>query len=415
MDTYQNAIELLLPVNLDGLDGLSTHAKGAMFSGKTQMIHPNGDKSAPLISIADLAIVFDIEYDKLRKRLKYKGARDSNVPTGWMRDANGDLTPYDGKTKARVLYQLTEIPQITQALFPEWKRPEDVPGTVITICNYKGGVTKSTTTLSYAQCLSLRGYRVLVIDLDPQGTSTKWLTTRNITRQDCCVDIFARREGSLRHFILPSYWPGIDFIPAHQHLQSVESHFHNLLKNDGPEAVQYFPSEVVKLRNEYDVILIDTPPSLNNLTLSAMFSSDGLVMPLVPSNPDIESASDFWKLYIDTCRAMQIPPNVELFKFIRILISRADFSTTSTANMINWINNSYPDRVFEVRIPKSAAVSRAADSFGTVFDDPPSQVAMHRSAKTGRDQMRSTFSKATEELTKLIWACWTVEQYRAGI
>ena len=403
--------ELLNPdsVSLNGLTDISNNSKAALLDGRRQMLHPNANKQAPLISLVDIAQVFGTEYDKYRKRYKYHSRGAKNQPTGWIRDSNGDLIPYDGKTKARVFYRPEEVPQIVRAVNPECMRPEGVDGVVITICNFKGGVTKSTTTLTYAQVLALRGLKSCVIDLDPQGTTTKWLTTQYIQPSDCCIDIFSKQSGSLRDYILHSYWPNIDFIPSHQVLQQVESHFHNLLKSDGPQSVQYFPAEVLKLRQEYDVILIDTPPSLNNLTLSAMFSADGLVMPLVPSNPDIESASEFWKLYIDTCKVMGVDPDAELFKFVRILITKAESTTTSSQNMIDWIKNSYPGRVFRTHIPKSAAVSRAADSFGTVFDETKE---LSRGAKVSREQMREVYSASTLELADLIYGIWNREVKR---
>ncbi|KGG83626.1 ParA family protein [Comamonas thiooxydans] len=397
--------ELVNPdaVTLGGFTEISEHSKAALINGRQQMLHPNEHKQAPLVSMMEIAQVFDIDYDKLRKRYKYKSRSDENQLSGWIRDSSGNLVSYDGKTKGRVYYQINEITRIVKAVFPECLRPDGIEGVVVTICNFKGGVTKSTSTMTYAQVLTLRGLRVCVIDLDPQGTTTKWLTTHYITAKESCHEIFAHQTGSLRDFVQPTYWPNIDFIPSHGVLQNVESHFHNLLKTNGPEAVQYFPSEVLKLRDDYDVILIDTPPSLNNLTLSAMFSSDGLVMPLVPSNPDIESASEFWKLYIDTCKVMGVQPSDQLFEFVRILISKSENTTTSNQNMVQWIKMSYPGRVMPTEIPKSAAVARAADAFGTVFDEPKE---LARGAKLSREQMKGIYSKATADLSQLIYGIW---------
>ena len=394
---------------LEGLEDISNHAKAALIKGKQQMLQPDAEKSAPKISLSELAAVYETDYDKFRKRFAYQASLGKELPIGFVKNSDGDLVEYDGKTKTKVLYPLTDISKIVKALYPQWTRPDGVDGVVVTICNYKGGVTKSTTTVSYAQVLTLRGLKVLVIDFDPLGTSTKWLATKPITREECCVNLFAEQEGSLRDYILPSYWPGIDLVPAHQLLQNVESHFHNLLHSSGPSSVQYVPKEIVKLKADYDVILIDTPPSLNNLTLSALFSSDGIVMPLVPSNPDIESASDFWRLYIDTCRVMGIQASHELFQFVRILISKADMSSKSTQNMIDWINNSYPNKVMRTQIPKAAAVATAADSFGTVFDDASD---LSRGAKTSRDQMRAIYASSTSELASLIYGIWQRESSR---
>lgn len=391
-------------VTMGGLVDIWTRAKAVMEVGKEQMLSPNAHKLAPTWSLGDLAQVYGEEYDKLRKRLAYKVSRGgSDLPVGWVKAPGGDLIPYDGSTKARVVYKLSEIPRIVKALFPEWIRPSGVEGVVVTVCNYKGGVTKSTSTLTFAQVLTLRGLRVLVIDLDSQATTTKWLALKHIGPEDSCIKLFADQAGSLKDYILPTYWPGIDVVPAHDLIQTAESHYHNLLTNIGPESVQYFPKEVRKLCSEYDVILIDTPPSLNNLTLSALFSSDGMVMPIVPSNPDIESASNFWRLYIDTCKALGVESEAVLFQFVRILISKADMALSSTQNMINWIEESYPKKVMRTHITKTSAVARAADSFGTVFDEAKD---LTRSTKVARDQMRSLYISTTAELAQLVYVCW---------
>lgn len=391
-------------VTLDGLVNIYTRATAVMAVGKEQMLSPNANKIAPTWSLGDLAQVYGEDYDKLRKRLAYKASRGaSDLPTGWVKSPDGELSPYDGMTKARVVYKLAEIPRIVKALFPEWVRPAGVDGVVVTICNYKGGVTKSTSTLIFSQVLTLRGLKVLVIDLDSQATTTKWLALKHIGPEDSCIKIFAEQSGSLKDYILPTYWPGIDVIPAHDLIQTAESHYHNLLTNVGPESVQYFPKEVRKLASEYDVILIDTPPSLNNLTLSALFSSDGMVMPIVPSNPDLESASNFWRLYIDTCKALGVDSEAVLFQFVRILVSKADMALPSTQNMISWIESSYPKMVMKSHITKTSAVARAADSFGTVFDDVKD---LTRSMKVARDQMRGVYQSTTAELAQLIYTCW---------
>ncbi|MEQ6436290.1 AAA family ATPase [Comamonas sp. w2-DMI] len=391
-------------VSLNGLVDIWATAQAAMQEGKTRMLSPNAHKIPPTWSLGDLAQVYGEDYDKLRKRLAYKASRGgSDLPVGWFKSPDGELTPNDGSTKGRVVYKLAEVALIVKALFPDWVRPDGVDGVVVTICNYKGGVTKSTSTLAFAQVLSLRGLKVLVIDLDSQATTTKWLVTKHVREEDSCIKIFAEQAGSLKDYIMPTYWPGIDVIPAHDLIQTAESHYHNLLTNVGPESVQYFPKEVRKLCSEYDVILIDTPPSLNNLTLSALFSSDGLVMPIVPSNPDIESASNFWRLYIDTCKALGVSGDAVLFQFVRILISKADMALSSTQNMINWIQESYPGKVMKTHITKTAAVARAADSFGTVFDEAKD---LTRSAKVARDQMRSLYISGAAELAQLIYTCW---------
>lgn len=397
-------------VTLEGLVNTFIDAQSAINIGRKQLLPPNANKQGPYFGFSDLAQVFQVDGERLRKRYNY-ATKINALPSGWLRTPDGQLVPNTGKGK--VLFTPTEISKIVAALFPECTRGPGVHGVVISICNFKGGVTKSTTAQTTAQGLSLKGMRVLVIDLDPQGTTTKWMADRRIEPKDCCVDLFNNDiKGTLSKYIIPTYWPGIDLVPAHDYLQGAELYFSKSLQEKDEaklrESLMHFPNEVRKLRAEYDVIIIDTPPSLNNLTLAAMFCSDGLLMPLPPSNPDIESAAHFWKLYIDTCKAQRVPLDAELFKFVRVQITKSDKTKVATQNMIEWIRKSYGGKVMNTIIPNSAAVGRAAEAFGTVFDD--SQVQdISRSQKAARDQMRALYSQTADEIATLIYGCWRRE------
>ena len=399
-------------VSLEGIDDLFSQSSAALKVGRQQMLKPNAEKQVPHFSYSEIEYVTKIEAELMRKRVSYFEKKGRDVPMGYVRDLNGNIVlaseANNEKNRRKIIFPPQEVKKIIQLLHPEWMRPEGVDGFVIGICNFKGGVSKSTTTLTLAQAMSLRGMRVLIVDLDPQATSTKWKTVVHIEEHHTCLDLFKDRSGSLKDKVLPTYWPGIDLIPAHDALQKAEFYFTQTLKEGGHEQLYFFPRELRKLTAEYDLIVIDTPPSLNNLTLSALFASDGLVMPLPPSNPDLESAANFWRMYRDTLQQLDVDPQETIFQFVKVMITKVE-NNKSSQNMIEWMEKSYGPMLAKTKIAKSAAISSAADSFGTVYD-----VALGGAAKSrhGRDAARNLYDDFAAEIAEKIYLYWARQKYQ---
>lgn len=399
-------------VSLEGIDDLFSRSSAAMKVGRKQMLRPNAEKQVPHFGYSDIEYVTKIDAEKMRKRIAYLAKKGGDVPASYIRDTNGNLILVSDSTseknRRKIVFPPQEVRKIIRHLYPEWSRPEGVDGVVVGICNFKGGVSKSTTTLTLAQAMSLRGMRVLIVDLDPQATSTKWKTVVHIEEDHTCLDLFKNRTGNLKEKVLPTYWPGIDLIPAHDALQKAEFYFTQTLKEGGSEQLYFFPRQLRKLTAEYDLIVIDTPPSLNNLTLSALFASDGLVMPLPPSNPDLESAANFWRMYRDTLQQLGVNPKETIFQFVKVMATKVE-NNKSSQNMIEWIEKSYGSMLAKTKIAKSAAISSAADSFGTVYDVSPGGPAKN---KQGRDAARNLYDDFAAEVAEKIYLHWTRAKYR---
>ena len=123
------------------------------------------------------------------------------------------------------------------------------------------------------------------------------------------------------------------------------------------------------VRAEYDVIVIDSPPSLSYITINALMASNGLIMPLPPNALDYASASQFWNLFSDLSSEMLTSRGLDKeFDFIHVLLSRVD-SAESTSDIVRtWIQATYKEKVLPVEIPKTAVASSASAEFSTVYD-----------------------------------------------
>ena len=140
----------------------------------------------------------------------------------------------------------------------------------LTLSNNKGGSGKTTTTVSLAAAFAERGLHILVIDLDPQGSATEWLGGR-----ESPVGLVEFSAGGIRlsELVVTSTAPGVDLIPASPSLVPPGEKSRN---QTGLAIVRAF----ARLPDDWDLILVDTPPTLGYLTLAPLVASDGIVIPV---------------------------------------------------------------------------------------------------------------------------------------
>ncbi len=148
------------------------------------------------------------------------------------------------------------------------------PARIISLCNQKGGVGKTTTTINLAASLAQYGRRVLAVDFDPQGALSAGL---GITTHDVptIYDLLLDTKRDPHEVIVQTSTPGLDVLPANIDLSAAEVHL------VGEVARETILSRVLrKVSGEYDVILVDCQPSLGLLTVNALTASHGVLIPL---------------------------------------------------------------------------------------------------------------------------------------
>ncbi|MFF0818407.1 ParA family protein [Rhodococcus sp. NPDC003318] len=154
-----------------------------------------------------------------------------------------------------------------------------MPATVLAFCNQKGGVGKTTTVFHLAAALSRHGLKVLAIDMDPQGNLSTILTGEPIHPGDAGIaDVLSdRSDATLTDIIGPGIWPGVDLaatIPDAETLAAVRDEL--VLAGAGRE--HRLRDAVDSVRANYDIVLIDCPPSLDQLTINALVAADQVVI-----------------------------------------------------------------------------------------------------------------------------------------
>ena len=216
---------------------------------------------------------------------------------------------------------------------------------VVAIANQKGGCGKTTTAVNLSACLAAKGKRVLLIDLDPQGSATTHLAIRdfeNTMYEAMMADL------SLSEITTPTEINGLDIIPADKRLGKAEMEIAG--KSIARERIL---KPKVRTQNAYDFIIIDTPPNLGFLTINAMVASDTVLVPIQTEFFAIQGLS----MILDLAKAISEGLGQDLK--LRYLLTMYDARTKMGKEVITRVRELLGEDVFDVVIPRSIKLAEA--------------------------------------------------------
>lgn len=353
-------------VSVADLAAMKTHAKEVVAHNRAVAAAPSSEKVPPTFTAVQLTTMAGIGRSVFENRRK-----------------RGDLPDGQETDNRRRLFQLPELQAWVRAYRKSYLRPEGGDCLVITAGNFKGGVGKSTTAATLAQGLSLRGHRVLVIDTDPQGsiTSLMGVAPETLSDEQTVLCISSGDADSLAGAIQKTYWSGIDLVGAAPRISAAQFHLPARTIKDGDDFWSVLAKGLTpEIRAQYDVVVIDTPPALDYLTINAFYAADILVVPLPPSAMDFVSSTQFWDLFVELNESFEEYGLVKDYSFVNVLLSRVDSNDAAAGLVREWISEAYGKYLLPVEIPTTAAAKTAAAEFGTVYDTTVAQ----QSARTYR-------------------------------
>ena len=252
------------------------------------------------------------------------------------------------------------------------------PARIITMCNQKGGVGKTTTTINLGAALAELGRKVLAVDFDPQGALSAGLgiKTHDVTT---IYDLMLSRSRDPREAIQHSNVPGLDVIPANIDLSAAEVHLVNEVARE-----QILAGVLKKVSADYDVILIDCQPSLGLLTVNALTASHGVLIPLECEFFALRGVA----LLIETIDKVRdrLNPAIELDG---ILATMYDPRTLHSREVLERVVDAFGDTVLETVIGRTVKFPDASVAGLPVISFAPD----HQAAKAYRQLARELVAR----------------------
>lgn len=346
-------------IDIQRIQGLANRATSMVEQIRGRLLAPEAKKISPLYSASQVAALCGVDKAHVNYRIS-KG----DLPVG-------QLTPTGGKRE----FSLPEVRRWSRTYRSEKMRPAGQRAICIAVANFKGGVSKTTSAMILAQGLSLRGHRVLAIDMDPQGSLTTLnglLPEAEVSEDMTVAPLCSGETDDITPAIRSTYWDGLDLVAAAPFLFSAE--FSLPARQMSDPTFRFWDvlnAGLEPVRGLYDIIVIDTPPSLSYVTINGLWAADGIVVPVPPSGLDFASSSQFWSLLADLGSNLDRQEKGgarKVFDFLHVLLSRVDQADAAAPAVRQWIQATYGEFVLPVEIPKTSVTSNKAAEFATVYD-----------------------------------------------
>lgn len=274
---------------------------------------------------------------------------------------------------------------------------------VIQFMNFKGGSAKSTSAIHLCHYLALNGYRVLAVDLDPQGSLTGFCGIQTELEFDGTSIYDALRYDDpvpMSDAIVQTYFPGLDLAPA----KLVLSEFETETAVNAGRGVAFFErlsTALTTVEENYDVVVIDSPPALGFLTLTGLYAATSVIVPMTPSMLDLASTQQFIEMtsaYLGVIEETGVRLDHDFFSF---LITRDDPSDIPSQQIVSLMRALFQDRVVGATMLRSTAVADAAMLKMSIYE-----VSRSEMTRSTYDRARSSTDAVGSEIASMIQQAW---------
>jgi chromosome partitioning protein len=281
---------------------------------------------------------------------------------------------------------------------------------VIAIANFKGGSAKTTTCVHLSHYLALQGYRVLALDLDPQASLSAMFGFQPEVDVGSNETIYAAlryddtERRPIREVIRKTYFEGIDLVPGNLEVMEYEHETPRVLANKSGSGAIFF--ERLKLafsevEADYDVVILDTPPSLGFLTLSAIYAATSMIITVHPAMLDVASMSQFLLMMGDLISVLNESGAQLDQDFIRYLVTRHDPNDAPQSQVVAMLRHMFGTDVLLPTAIESTAVEAAGLAKRSIYELEMGQI--------GRDthkRAREAVDGVNEAIVRLINDSW---------
>src|SRR5271168_689888 len=334
--------------------------QGELISDKLNILRlehypPDATKTLRHFSLAETAYFLGVTQSNVKKlHLEGKGPTPTTTVAG--------RRTYTAEQMSELRHYLDRHGRADFKNYVPHRRSEE-PLQVISIVNFKGGSGKTTTAAHLAQHLALTGHRVLAIDLDPQASlSALHGIQPELDKNPSLYDAIRYDDQKRRilDVIRPTNFPGLDIIPANLELQEYEYETPLEASKAASGAGRTFFTRITDALREvddrYDVVVIDCPPQLGYLTLTALTASTAVLVTIHPQMLDVMSMSQFLLMLGGILQSISSAAQVRL-KWFRYLVTRFEPTDGPQSQMVGFMQTLFPGQILNSRMVKSTAIS----------------------------------------------------------
>lgn len=321
-------------------------------------------------------------------------------------ESNGRLQPPElGENGRRNGYSIYQINEMREVFDTAPHRKEGDEPLVVSVCGHKGGGWKTSVSVHLAQWLALQGYRVLLVDHDPQGTTSLYhgYTPMRVADENTLLPFYLGDEVDLSYAIVNTYWPGLDLIPSNPSVDRIKLELPKLAESGQLDIPHHLilQAGLETVKDNYDFVIVDGTPDLSDITINMVFAADLILCPTPAIYADYISTSQFFSMMLAMIEDIDdngFEPE------LKVLVTHFDNGAHRQAGMMdNYIRQTWPGMVFKHNIRKTEEVPKAQLKMRTVFEQASAERSNHGAYKNALAIFEPAF---TEILNSLVLTRW---------
>lgn len=349
---------------------------------RTQLFPPNARKELRKFTSGEVADLLGVKDAYLRKLHLDGRGPEPEIRTGGRRY----YSPEDIQALRETLEKGTKTPG---TYLPGRRAGDHLQ--VITVINFKGGSGKTTTSAHLAQKLALDGYRVLAIDLDPQASFSAlhgYQPEFDLVDGGTLYDAIRYEDPRpIRAIIQKTYFTNLDIIPGNLDLMEFEHDTPRVLAaRSGQMFFTRVGERLAEIESDYDVVVIDCPPQLGFLTMSALSAATAVLVTVHPQMLDVMSMCQFLLMTSNLLGVVAEAGADMNYDWLRYVVTRYEPGDGPQNQMVSFMRSMFGDHVLNHPVLKSTAISDAGITKQTLYEVERTQFT------------RSTYERAMESL-----------------
>ena len=383
-------------------EAISQH--GELISDKLNLLRlehhpPNATKRLRPFTLAEAAYFLGASASNIKKlHLEGKGPAPATSHSG--------RRTYTAQQMMELRHYLDQHGRTEVKRYVPHRRSEEALQ-VISVVNFKGGSGKTTTSAHLAQHLALTGHRVLAIDLDPQASlSALHGVQPELDKNPSLYEAirYDDKRVPISKIIRKTNFPGLDIVPANLELQEFEYDTPLVASAKSPEGRTFFTRiarALTEVDDRYDVVVIDCPPQLGYLTLTALTASTSVIITIHPQMLDVMSMSQFLQMLGGILQSIAKAGAEVRLKWFRYLVTRYEPTDGPQAQMVGFMQALFPKQMIKAQMVKTTAISDAGITNQTLYEVDRAQMV-----RATYDRAFEALNLVNEEITTLVHDAW---------